>query len=62
MYECMKSQMWGSMYNNCGLSQELRQIVRDLDRATRVQIANLNRVHANPTGPGKRISHESQDV
>ncbi|CAM0136538.1 unnamed protein product [Umbelopsis sp. WA50703] len=33
------------------VKDELRQIVRDLDRATRVQIANLNRVHANPTGP-----------
>lgn len=41
------------LHNNCCSLQELRQIVRELDRATRVQIANLNRVHANPTGPGK---------
>ncbi|KAJ2959977.1 hypothetical protein NQZ79_g4578 [Umbelopsis isabellina] len=29
----------------------VKDIVRELDRATRIQIANLNRVHANPTGP-----------
>lgn len=36
--------------------QEIRQIVRELDRATRVQIATLNRVHADPTGPGTEFN------
>ncbi|GAB5588426.1 hypothetical protein Unana1_03326 [Umbelopsis nana] len=37
---------------------EIRQIVRELDRATRVQIATLNRVHADPTGPVPIVEFE----
>ncbi|KAG2181090.1 hypothetical protein INT43_008672 [Umbelopsis isabellina] len=40
------------------VKDELRQIVRELDRATRVQIANLNRVHANPTGPVPKVDFD----
>ena len=36
--------------------QEIRQIVRDLDRAARIQIAYLNRIHADPTGPGRSVT------
>ncbi|KAH8549695.1 translin [Umbelopsis sp. PMI_123] len=38
---------------------EIRQIVRDLDRTARIQIAILNRVHADPTGPVPTVDFES---
>lgn len=35
--------------------QEIRNTVKELDRACRKQNATLNQVHADPTGPGKRL-------
>ncbi|KAI8579234.1 hypothetical protein K450DRAFT_243421 [Umbelopsis ramanniana AG] len=37
---------------------EIRQIVRDLDRTARIQIAYLNRIHADPTGPVPTVDFE----
>ncbi|KAI9286478.1 Translin [Umbelopsis sp. AD052] len=37
---------------------EIRQLVRDLDRTARIQIAYLNRIHADPTGPVPTVDFE----
>lgn len=33
--------------------KEIRNTVKELDRACRKQNATINQIHANPTGPGK---------